>query len=301
MKLVSIYPRSAPVSTFFEYDSGVSELPVLRNRPWLKVVIGEYTQERSKLIGKFPFHVIRSSRLVGVEFLKVRQNIIRLNKNMWNSVLCKGWVERLPERDKSLLKTDLKSLSSAYSFCAGCNYKSMRKIGQWTKPESTWATWDEQSHLNSVNKAQWSQKWILPFLICDNFTPIAHALYLLDCEHRRISGRLLKEEYVFVCYTYPARTAKFPYEYATSKTLHHILRLKVAGYPLAKHSLEQFQFHNIVTCLLRWIVSTIEREKSGKRAVLYPNILVMPFEHSSREFPLLFWLVLPFCETHMIC
>lgn len=63
----------------------------------------------------------------------------------------------------------------------------------------------------------------------------------------------------------------------------------------------QFQFYNIVTCLLRWLVSTIEREKSGKRAVLYPNILVMPFEHSSGEFPLLFWLVLPFCETHMIC
>ena len=138
MKLVSIYPRSAPVSTFFEYDSGVSDLPVLRKRPWLKVVIGEYTQGRSKLIGTFPFYAIRSSRLVGVEFLKVRQNIIRLNKNMWNSVLCKGWVERLPGKDKSLLKTDLKSLSSAHSFCAGCNYKSMRKTGQWTKPESTW-------------------------------------------------------------------------------------------------------------------------------------------------------------------
>ena len=98
----------------------------------------------------------------------------------------------------------------------------------------------EQSHLNSVNKAQWSQKWILPLLICENFTPIARALYLLDCEHRRISGGLFKEEYVFVCYTYPARTAKFPYEYATSKTLHHILRLKVAGYPLAKHSIDSF-------------------------------------------------------------
>ena len=27
---------------------------------------------------------------------------------------------------------------------------------------------------------------------------------------------------------------------------------------------------------------------------------MIPFEHSGEEFPLLFWLVLPFCETHMI-
>ena len=165
MKLVSIYPRSAPVSTFFEYDSGVSGLPVLRNRPWLKVVIGEYTQGRSKLIGKFPFYAIRSSRLVGVEFLKVRQNIIRLNKNMWNSVLCKGWVERLPGRDKSLLKTDLKSLSSAHSFCAGCNYKSMRKIGQWTKPESAW--------LPEMSKVIWI-RWIK---LSDHKNEFSHFLY----------------------------------------------------------------------------------------------------------------------------
>ena len=70
----------------------------------------------------------------------------------------------------------------------------------------------------------------------------------------------------------------------------------MAGYPLAKHGLEQFQFHNIVSCLLRWVVSTIERGKSDKRAVLYPSIIVMPLEHSSGEFPLLFWLVLPFVK-----
>ena len=165
MKLVSIYPRSAPVSTFFEYDSGVSDLPVLRKRPWLKVVIGEYTEGRSKLIGTFPFYAIRPSRLVGVEFLKVRQNIIRLNKNMWNSVLCKGWVERLPGRDKSLLKTDLKSLSSAHSFCAGCNYKSMRKIGQWTKPESAW--------LPEMSKVIWI-RWIK---LSDHKNEFCHFLY----------------------------------------------------------------------------------------------------------------------------
>ena len=83
--------------------------------------------------------------------------------------------------------------------------------------------------------------------------------------------------------------------------LHHILK-KVPDYKFAKHGLEQFQFYNIVSCLLRWFVSTIERElKSCRRGVLYPSISVMPNEYNSGEFPLLYWIVLPFYGIHMIC
>ena len=78
---------------------------------------------------------------------------------------------------------------------------------------------------------------------------------------------------------------------------------KVPDYKFAKHAWPRaVSVLNIVSCLLRWVVSTIERElKSCRRGVLYPSISVMPNEYNSGEFPLLYWLVLPFCGIHMIC